>query len=244
MNSRWNAALAGLCLTVALAGPATAGILRPYVRLDYGGNQLRMRDANSLISDYQSAIRTLGYPADFDKIGTAYGPSGAAGLWLFGGLRVGATFARQRAILQNRTHVPGSYFFEQDLNLSLREFGGEAALRFSRLAGLTLGGTVGRGRAEIVEGLSEEAPGYAEYIDATMKRTVPTYGAWIGFDQTNAHGGAGFIRAGFAYREIGHMPSTVTESDGVNSVTYTSSSRWADYSGYYVKVGMGYDLGH
>jgi hypothetical protein len=227
----------------AFASPAVAGI-RPYVRFDYGGRELRMTDVDQMITDNQAAITAIGYPASFAKIGSAYGPSGSAGLWLFPNFRVGGTVSRLRALRSNRVHVPGSYFFQQDLDFSMVEVGGEAVLRFPRLAGLMLGGGVAQGTAKAVEGLSEATPSFEFYQDATAERRLTTYDAFVGLDQTNAAGVAGFVRAGFAFRDVGHMPSRVTQSDGVTSVTFDSSSRWSDYSGFYLKVGVGYDLGH
>jgi hypothetical protein len=234
-------ALASLLLSCVLALPAAAGI-SPYVRLDYGGTQLRMTDVNQMITDFEGAIHDIGYPASFQKIGTASGASGSAGLWLLPGVRVGAIWSQFRSVRRNRVHVPGSYFFEQDLDFRMNEVGAEAAVRVVRLAGLSLGGSIARGRASAVEGLSEENLYAAYYEDATAHRTRTTYGVFVGLDQTNARGGAGYIRAGFAFRDMGRMPDSGTASDGVNTVAFTSSSRWSDYSGFYVKAGVGFDL--
>ncbi len=249
MRIRGLPVLAAVLLTCALAAPASAA-LSPYVRLDYGGTQLRMTDGNNLIRDNEAAYRAAGLPADFNTIGSSYGPSGAVGLWVLPGLRVGATYAYGRSVRHNRLHVPGVVWDASDLDFRMTEIGGEAAVRFRRLAGLTFGATVAQGRAEMIEGYAfEDFTGwpdnfYQYYQDDVAKKTRITYGGYIGLDQTNEQGVAGFIRAGFVYRDMGHMPTDLTISDGTNTVQATGQTIWLDYSGFYVKAGIGYDLVH
>ncbi len=235
--------LAGLLLSCLIAAPAAARV-SPYVRLDYGGSQLRMSDANRLIHDNEGLLASAGFPASFHTIGTAYGPSGSAGLWLLPGLRVGATGSYVRAVRVNHLHVPGQLFWADDQDFRMTEFGAEAAVRFVRLAGLTIGANVAQGRAELVEGFSVEDLSGQYYQDGKSHRTKTTYGAFIGLDQTNGLGLVGYVRAGFQYRDMGHMPADLTVSDGTSSVQTTGKTVWLDYSGIYLKVGIGYDLVH
>jgi len=124
----------------------------------------------------------------------------------------------------------------------MTEIGVEAAARLVRLGGLTVGASMARGRAELIEGLSREDASGQFNQDATAHRTRTTCGAFVGLDQTNSDGLAGFIRAGFQYRDMGHMPSRLTLFDGTNTTQTTGNTAWLDYSGFYVKVGVGYDL--
>jgi hypothetical protein len=243
MRSLIRAALTSLALIVVLAVTASAAI-RPYVRLDYGGNELRMSDVDAAIQANQADFQAVGYAASFKKVGSAYGWNGAAGVWLLPCFRVGAMWSYQKATLSNRLHVPGSFFYADDAEMRMRELGGEAVLRFERLRGFTVGATVAQGRAQIVEGVTNESLSSQDYFDATYERTRPTFGGFVGFDQTNPDGVAGYIHAGFAYRDMGHMDGKYVESDGTTSVAGTARSNWIDYSGWYVKVGIGYDLVH
>jgi hypothetical protein len=243
MKIRGLSVLASFLLTCALAAPAVAG-LSPYVRLDYGGSQLRMTDGNNLIHENEASLQEAGYPAAFEKIGSGYGPSASVGLWLFPAFRLGATYSYLRAVRNNQVHVPGALFYADDVDFRVTEIGGEAALRMKRLLGLTVGASVARGRAEMIEGYSV-ADAYGQfYQDATANRTKTTYGAFVGLDQTNPAGVAGFVRLGFQYRDMGRMPSQLTISDGVNTAQATGNTIWLDYSGIYFKVGVGYDFVH
>jgi hypothetical protein len=140
--------------------------------------------------------------------------------------------------------VPGYVFYADDLEFRMTEIGAEAAVRITRLGGLTFGGSVARGEAEMIEGFTVE-DGFSQYYqDANAQSTKATYGAFIGFDQTNPAGLAGFVRAGFQYRDMGPMPSQLTISDGTNTTQSTGTSIPLDYSGVYFKVGIGFDLMH
>jgi hypothetical protein len=241
MIVRARSVLASLVLACTIALPATAAV-SPYVRLQYGGNQLRMTDGNLLIKRTQATFQSAGYPAEFQSVGPGSGPGGSVGLWLFRGFRVGATYSHFRAVRHNRLHVPGQVFYADDLDFRMTEIGGEAAVRFQKLAGLTLGASVARGKAEMIEGYSYEDLSGQLYLDATANRTRTTFGAFVGLDQTNPAGVAGFIRVGFEYRDMGHMPSQVTLSDGTTTSNATGRTIWLDYSGIYVRAGIGYDL--
>ncbi len=71
-----------------------------------------------------------------------------------------------------------------------------------------------------------------------------TYGGYLGFERTNGRGVAGYIRAGYQVREVGRLPSKLTQSDGYTTVEATGNTIDLDYSGFYFKVGIGYDLAH
>jgi hypothetical protein len=228
---------------LTVAAPAGAGV-GPYVRLGFGGDQLRMADINAGIMSDQDALRSGGYPARFEKIRIAAGPEAALGLWLLPGLRVGAVYATERSTRDNQLHVPGQLFYDNRFEFRMTEIGGEATIRIVRLAGLSLGGQVVRSRARGSEALSVEQPGNLFYYDATAERTLTTYNAFIGLDQTNEIGVAGYIRAGYRWRDMGHMPSQGTVSDGTNSTAFAGSTIDVDYSGFYVMVGTGFDLRH
>jgi hypothetical protein len=241
MRSRGLSAVAGLLLTCAIASPVAAGVV-PYLRLDYGASQLRMSEGNKLINDSEAMFKAAGYPADFQEVGPGRGPGAAVGLWVFPAFRVGATYSYLRSVRNNRLHVPGQVFYAEDLDFRMTEIGAEAAVRIVPLAGFTVGANIAQGRAQMIEGYSYEDASGQLYEDATARSTKTTYGAFVGIDQTNPAGLAGYIRVGFQYRNVGSMPSQVTMSDGTNTVQTTGTTIPLDYSGYYVRVGIGYDL--
>ena len=86
MKIRCLPALGSLWLLCVLAAPAAAGI-RPYVRFDYGGNELRTTDVDNAIMAKQAEFVAAGESPGFQKVGSAYGTSGAAGLWIFPAFR-------------------------------------------------------------------------------------------------------------------------------------------------------------
>jgi hypothetical protein len=242
MRTRGLLVLSSFLLMCAVVAPAAAG-LAPYVRIDYGGSQFRMTDANNLIRENEAAFREWGYPIEFKEIGVAYGPGASVGLWLTRGLRLGATYSYLRAVRNNGFEVPENYSYVHEVDLRMTEIGVEAAVRFKRLGGLTVGANVAQGRGELIEGVTEEAYGFGyAHLNAKAHKTKTTYGAFVGLDQTNSSGVAGFIRAGFQYRDIGRMSSEVSSTDGIDTVHGTGRTIWLDYSGFYVKVGVGYDL--
>lgn len=245
MKIRDLSVLTCFLMTCAGAAPALAG-LAPYVRLDYGQNELRMSGANRDIQESEALFRADGYPAAFQTVGFGYGPGVSAGLWLRPGLRFGVTYSYLRAVLKNGLNVPGEVFFADALDLRMNEIGVEAAVRCTRLAGLTLGANVAGGRGEMIEKSLSRVPGFEFEMDQGAHRTRMTCGAFVGIDQTNRAGVAGFIRAGYQYRDLGHMRGhwrgQLTSVEGVETDSGAGLTPEMDYSGYYVKVGVGYDL--
>jgi hypothetical protein len=241
MKIRDLSVLASFLMTCALAVPTAAGVA-PYVRVDYGGNQLRMTDHNNRIRAAGASLKAEGYSAALRTIGSSYGPGASVGLWILPGFRVGVTYSYLRAVRNNRFDVPGEISYADDLDFRKNEVGAEAAVRFKRLAGLTAGVNVAQGWAESIESYSREDAAGLDSWDETGHRTKPSYGGFVGLDQTNAAGVAGFIRVGFQYCDMGWMPSHLTSFDGTNTVQTTDKTIWTDYSGFYVRAGFGYDL--
>ncbi len=247
MSIRCHPALVSLLLVCALTAPAAARV-SPFVRLDFGGGDLRMTDVDKSITANQTELQAAGYPARFQKAGSAYGPSAAAGVWLTPAVRVGATYSYQKARHSNQLlSTDPAIYYVQNLDMRMSEVGVEAAVRFDRLQGLILGVNVAQGRAEASEDRSTEGL-ITEHLDGSMldvsmtaKRTKPTYGAFIGIDQTNVDGVAGYIRAGFQYRDMGHMPGSSSTFNGVTTTPGTGDTVWMDFSGFYLKVGVGFD---
>jgi hypothetical protein len=243
MKIRVLSVLTSLLLTCAVGTSATARIA-PYVRLDYGGNQLRMTDGNIAVQEIETSLKEAGYPADFPKIGAGFGPTASVGLWIFPSFRLGATYSYLRAFPRNSVYVEDEFYYSDDLDFLMREIGVEAAVRIKRLQGLTVGASVAQGRAQLIEGVNVVDPYGWLYEHATAQRTKMTYGGYVGLDQTNAAGVVGFIRLGYQYRDMGHMPSEWTQSDGTDTAHGTGQTVWLDYSGIYFKVGVGYDFVH
>jgi hypothetical protein len=231
--------------TLGAAGPSTAGV-RPYVRAAFGGNQLRVDNLNANIAANEQAFRdATGYPIELDRIGRALGSDLSAGVWLARWLRIGATYVHQQESAGDDfwiDHQSTGYHYVDDLDLRIEEVGGEVMVRWERLAGLCLGGQVASGRASISESL-DETDFWSEYhLHATAQLTRVTWSAFVGFDQTNDRGIAGFVRAGYRFRNFGPMPARVTEWDASTSNTYDTMSIPLDYSGFFVSLGLGYDL--
>lgn len=241
MKTRGLSVLASFLMMCAGAAPGLAGVT-PYVRLDYGGNQLRMTDENGGIRTAEASLRAEGYPAAFETIGSGFGPGASAGLWILPGFRLGATYSYLRAVRNNHLDVPDEISYSDDLDFRMTEVGAEAAVRIQRLAGVTVGASVAQGWAKLIENYSREDADGLDRQDGTAHRTRTTFGAFVGVDQTNSAGVAGFVRLGFQYRDLGHMPSQLTLSDGTNTVHSTGTTRWLDFSGLYLRVGVGYDL--
>lgn len=243
MKIRDLSVLASFLMTCALAVPAASSVA-PYVRLDYGGNQLRMTDHNIRIRREAAALAADGYSAALKTVGSSYGPGASVGVWVLPGVRVGATYSYLRAVLNNRFDVPDVISYADDLDFRKSEVGVEAAARFKRLAGLTVGINVAQAWAEMTGSYSRgpaDGP-HSGAGDVTAHRSKPSFGGFVGLDQTNAAGVAGFIRVGFQYCDMGRMPSQLTPSDGTNTVQTTGKTIWTDYSGFYVRAGLGYDL--
>ena len=236
-------ALAAAC-SLALAGSPARADFSPYVRFDYGSGQFKMTDGNALVQQWKDSFQSQGLPADFHHVPPGQGPSGSLGVWLLPDFRIGATYSHLRSMPSYRVHVPGQYFFEDDLDFRMTEIGGEAAVRFHRLHGLTFGGNVARGKAEMFEGYAEENVSSQTYEDASAHGRVTTVGGFIGLDQTNEKGVAGYMLVGYQRRWIGTLPSEVTMSDGVTTTQGTARTIPLDYSGVYFKVGVGFDIAH
>jgi hypothetical protein len=247
MKIRSLSVLAGFLSVCAVVAPARAGV-SPYVRLGYGGNELKMTGENSDIRATEAVLRDAGLNPEFQKIGSGYGPEVAVGLWLTPGFRLGATYSYLRATRTNRVDVPGEFLYADDLDFRMNEVGAEAALRFRKLAGLTVGANVGGGRGERIERCLGALPGMGVILDQKADRTRMTFGGFIGLDRTNASGLAGYVRAGFQYRDLGHMHGDWTESvtvpTGTSTFEGTATTPEVDFSGFYVRIGVGYDLVH
>jgi hypothetical protein len=236
------------CIALVLAlGAATAPAaarVAPYVRVAYAGDQLRMADGNQLIKDAQAGFRAFGLPASFREVGLAWGPNVSAGVWLLPGFRVGATYAYGHSVRVNHLHVPGQIFYADDLDFGITELGMEAAVHVERLAGLTLGGHAARTRGRLIEGFTVQDGSGNLFQDATAEKTMLTYGGYLGLEQTSAQGVVGYLHAGYQFRDLGTMPSQLTISDGNTTTLATGTTIDLDYSGFYMRVGVGYDFWH
>jgi hypothetical protein len=231
--------------TIGVASPTNAGI-RPYIRGAFGGNQLRVDNLNENIAAEEQAFRdATGYPIELERVGRALGPDLSAGLSLTRWLRVGATYVSQRASAANDfgiNHQTTGYHYVSDLDLRIEEVGGEIMVRWERLGGLCLGGQAASGRARISESL-DESDFWSEYhMRGTAERTRVTWAAFVGLDQTNDQGIAGYLRAGYRFRNYGPMPARVTEWNASTSSTYDTTTIPLDYSGFFMSLGVGYDL--
>jgi hypothetical protein len=231
--------LLALGASLALASPSAA--VTPYVRFDFGGSDPRMNDMNDLIHDNQQSWREAGYPVALPDMGYAYGPSAVVGVWLGSTLRVGATCTYEKATWGYHVNVPPVLYFSDSYVFHVVDVGAEAALRCHRLHGFIVGANVGRARADMNEVMrAVDATGSSRWVvDADRARI--SFGGYVGFDQTNASGAAGYVRAGFQYRDMGHMPGhQVTTIDGATTIE-AGETKWMDYSGFYLRVGVGYD---
>ena len=238
-------ALFACLLLAAVATPAAAG-LSPYVRADFGGHQLRMTDANQFVTNLRHDFETAGFTPDLHKVGVGNGPGISAGVWLLPAFRVGATYSYDLTQVNNYVHEPGVLWYADEAQFRMTEVGGEAALRVQKWAGLTLGARVAKGTARLSEGYAWEnyVGGSVLYSDGVGTKTLTTYGGWVGLDQTNLAGVAGYVRLGWQYRDVGRITSSVRYDDGVSTWEDEAQSVWLDYSGFYFKVGVGYDLLH
>lgn len=236
--------LAGvLALAVLSNAPAASARITPFFRAEYSGAQLKMEEGNQIIDGNADAMRAMGFRPVFQHVRPAYGPSASAGFWLTPSIRIGATASYQRSVTENHMHVPGAYFFAQDLDFRVTEFGGEAALRVKKWAGFHVGGSIARCRARLIEGYTEQS-GFGDYFeDSVAERTKTVYGTFIGIEQTEPTGVAGYLRLGYQFRNMGSMPSALTISDGVTTTYATGQSVPLDYSGWYAKAGFGFDIG-
>lgn len=241
MNVRGMSFALVLAASFVAAAPAAAG-LSPYLRVDWGGSQLRMAEPNRVIAETREIFENAGEPASYEEIGPGWGPGVSAGLWLFPALRVGGTWSTGKSVRHNGAYSPGSFLYAEDLDFRTSEVGGEAALRLPRLAGLTLGGHFASTRVRFLDDYyADDAHGYYEE-HARGETTKTTYGFWVGIDQTNEYGVAGFIRLGWQARDVGAIPLHVRATDGSSWVEASATSVPLDYSGVYLKLGTGFDL--
>jgi hypothetical protein len=230
---------------VAATSPTEAGI-RPYVRAAFIGNQLQVDNLNENIAADEQAFRdATGYPVELQRVGAAFGPDVSAGVWLARWLRVGATYVAQKESAEDDfwiNHETTGYHYVDDLDLQIVEVGGEVMVRWERLMGLSFGGQAASGRARISESL-DESDFWSEYhLRGSGERTRLTWATFVGFDQTNVKGIAGYVRAGYRFRDYGAMPARVTEWDASTTVTYETETIPLDYSGFFVSLGVGYDF--
>lgn len=223
-------------LTAAIASPSAA--FTPYVRVDYGANHLRMTDGNARLEEVRRSFEDAGFSPEFERIGPGYGPSGSVGLWVLRGLRLGATYSFLRSQVDNSVHEPNVFVWAEELQFKMTEIGGEAAVRMTRWGGLTLGASAASGRARVEEFIGSEDFGGYDELRMSGERTTRTYGAYLGLDQTNPAGAAGYIRAGYQWRDVGRVPIHVRTTDAGE---YDGQTPWLDYSGFYLKLGIGFD---
>jgi hypothetical protein len=230
-----------LILLAALAAtPATAG-LRPYVRVGVGISQLQMATLNEVMLADQDAIRAAGGQADFDRIKAALGPEASAGLWLHPAFRLGGTFAWQRSRTENRVEDPGTFTYKDQYTIDITEVGGEAAVRIARFSGLTFGGQLALTWVEVSNQYTVENPTGSLHAGTFADQTDPTWGLYMGLDQTNERGMAGFIRVGYRFRDLGPIPGHQTVNDGSSVTTRPVTTLPLDFSGWYASVGFGFD---
>ena len=232
--------------TLGAARPTFAGV-HPYVRAAFSGNDLRVDNIDANIAADEQAFRNAtGYPVELERVGRAVGPDLAAGIWLAPWVRIGAMYSSHRETVLNDigiNHQTTGYHYVDEMEFRTEEMGGEIVLRAKRLAGLCLGGQAARTRARFSQNFSESDFWSEYHLRGTGERTRVTYAAFVGLDQTNEHGIAGFMRAGYRFRDFGSMPARVTEWDASTSDTYETSTIPLDYSGFFMSLGIGFDLG-
>jgi hypothetical protein len=239
MHIRRLSLLVSLVLSCITAAPAVAAFT-PYVRVDYGGNELRMSDVNDSIEAMEQNLVAQGAVVSFRGVGTAYGPSVSAGVWLLPEFRLGAVYSYQRAVLTNVfSDEAAEYYLADDNTFRMLEIGLEAAVRMKQLGGLIVGGDLCHGHGELTEGLVNYSVHGQYFAHGSAKRDRLTGGVFVGFEQTNEAGIAGFIRAGYRFRDMGEMPSDFSDSDGVHESIPTVP---VDFSGFCLRVGVGYDF--
>ena len=231
-------ALAALsCITASTAH----AYLNPYVRAGFGGHGVKMTDANAAIETAVDWARTGGLPVSPSKVGAGYGPSMSAGIWLVPGFRVGATYAQQKSKVPHEYTQPG-FLYEDNYEFTMRELGLEAAIRVPQLAGFTFGGGAADASAEMAEAFALENVHGLYYETLAASRTIRTYSMFFGFDQTMSKGIAGYLQIGYHWRDAGRLQG-VHEIDDNGTITRTSVETVpADFSGWSVRVGAGYDL--
>ena len=240
MSLRGRSALLALLLACAAALPAFARPA-PYVRVDIGANMLDLPSIAQQVRDEEAQFYGSGLLVDFDDPGAAIGLSGSAGLWLFPGFRVGATWSDARSKLDNRVGLDG-FTYADEFRFHMKDVGAEAAIRIRRLGGLTLGGSVAETKADMSEHYTLLNVHGSYYEAETVERTGRTYGGFVGLDQTNASGLAGYVRVGFQRRDLGSLPTRLTVTENGTTTVTEGAPFSLDYTGYYVKAGVGFDL--
>lgn len=230
--------LAVLCCNA----PAKAGV-RPYVRVEYGGNEFLTKALDDNIAAQQRAFKNAGVASDLKGTGSGYGPGAAAGLWLLPGFRIGATYSYAASHKLNIVHKPGVVFLWDSIDFKLGEIGGEAVLRIPHGHGIMIGGNACQAHVEFTEDQAFQTLAGDDFSWTKAKKDHTTNAAFVGYDQTNDKGGAGFVRAGYAWRDIGAMSSNVLGNQGGPEAAFTSTTVDMDLSGWFLKVGLGFDLG-
>ena len=239
-----SAAIAGIAAAlIALAAPAQAAALRPYVRAGWTAGPLRMTDFNSATQDGAPFYAVAGLTSSFADVGVAAGPTASAGLWLTRSVRAGATWSHQQTARQHSMYAQGRVSFDDHLEFAITEIGGELAVRFERLAGLTLAATLASGRARFERDFSGRdlaAPAELQ-LDVGARKTGLTYGLAVGLDQTNSRGLAGWVMAGVRIRDMGRMPLGGTSNDGTATTAAWGKTPWMDYTTLFLAAGTGFD---
>lgn len=239
-------ALALVATTGFTASPADA-FLDPYLRVGFGGNGVKMDDANAAIHAAVEPARLAGLPVSPSKVGAGYGPSISAGLWLVPGFRVGATYAQQKSRVPHEYYDPphpgySGYLYRDNYEFAMRELGFEAAVRIPQLAGFTFGGGGAEAKAELTESFALENVHGLYYETLAASRTIRTYNVFFGFDQTMSKGLAGFLQVGYHWRDAGQLPGVLEIDDNGTVTRLDVDTVPADFSGWSVRVGAGYDL--
>jgi hypothetical protein len=233
-------ALAALSALLA-AAPVHAEAPLPYVRLAIGGGQLRMEALNAAMLSQQDAIRAAGGQADFSRAKGTFGPEAAAGLWLYPWLRAGLTFGYQRSRIDNTADGPNGFAYHDHYRFAATDAGGEAAVRIVRCAGLMFGGQIALTRAQVSNDYGVADASGSLHATTKSDYTRTTWGVFVGLDQTNEQGTAGFIRAGYRFRDLGSIPGVQTRDDGSNITSGPVMTVPLDFSGWFASVGIGFD---
>jgi hypothetical protein len=201
-----------------------------------------MNDVNEAIAADVGPATDAGVPVKAHPVGTGFGPDVSAGLWIVPFLRIGATYSQDRARDNHEYSQPG-FVYQDDFGFQMRETGLEAAVRVPTLAGFTVGGGAAQGRAEASQNFVLDN-GHGTYTQdlAAQSSSCRTYTAFFGFDQTNSNGVAGFLRVGYHWRKVGAMPGTYQINDDGSPSTSPGLTPPADFSGWSVRLGCGYDL--
>lgn len=240
MSVRGRSAFLALVFCCAASLPAFAGVA-PYVRLDYGAGKLDLPAVDQQVRDEEELFYSAGLGVDFDDPSLALGPSGSAGLWLFSGFRVGATWSDTRSKVNNPVELSG-FTYADEFFFRMKDIGGEAAFRIPRLGGFMFGGSIAQTTAYMSEQYTLLNVHGEYYENEVAETTGRTYGGFVGFDQTNAKGVAGYVRLGYQHRDLGTVPTTVTTTDNGTTTVTTGAPFSFDYSGYYVRAGIGFDF--